>query len=77
MIGLVYKERLTMFDVYCFNCQEDMVVSQELFFGAASPDEWVCDTCIDYNEEVSSWYGGYEYEDYVLTSAGWGSDEDY
>jgi hypothetical protein len=66
-----------MVKVYCSNCQDVMHLSHKEFLFAPSPDDFVCDVCVSHNEEVSSWYGGYEYEDYALASAGWGMDEDY
>lgn len=59
-----------MIEVWCFGCGGEMKITHEVLFNANSYDEFVCDTCISHNEEVSSWYGGYEYEDYELAYAG-------
>ena len=63
--------------VNCFACEVELDVPFSVIAADPYRDDFLCDPCED--DQIARHYGwiGNDYEDYVLASAGWGSDEDY
>jgi hypothetical protein len=65
--------------VNCFACEIELDVPYDVIAADPYRDDFLCDPCED--EQIARHYGwiagDYDYEDYALASAGYGSDEDY
>jgi hypothetical protein len=77
MIRLLHNERLIMFTLNCFVCDVELSIAYDVVAANPLREDYLCNECEDFAEMNSGWIAGYEYEDYVLASAGWGMDEDY
>jgi uncharacterized protein YlaI len=64
----------------CYICDDElsMTTTEYSALGNPSGDDYLCNPCEDDVEmRAFGWVSGYDYEDYALASAGYGSDEDY
>jgi hypothetical protein len=78
MLRLLHNERLIMFKLNCFVCDVELSIAYDVVAADPMREDYLCNECED-NAEMGrfGWVGGYDYDDYALASAGWGSDEDY
>jgi hypothetical protein len=65
-------------EINCIACDVEMNVPYSIIAADPYRDDFYCNPCEDDLEARQfGWVSGYDYEDYALASAGWGSDEDY